>query len=59
MQALSSRGALWRASLIMREARTDRALAKDGHVKRETGPVQGKGRGGACLSVFRYVRFAL
>jgi hypothetical protein len=33
-------------------------LQKCGHVKRETGPVQGKGRGGACLSVFRYVRFA-
>jgi hypothetical protein len=52
-----SRGALWRASLIVREARTDRAPAKYGHVKRETGPVQGpvqgKGRGGAFLSVFR------
>jgi hypothetical protein len=59
MQALSSRGALWRASLIMRDARTDRALAKDGHVKRETGPIQGKGRGGACLSVFRYAGFVV
>jgi len=28
-------------------------LQKCGHVKRETGPVQEKGRGGACLSVFR------
>ena len=33
-------------------------LQKCGHVKRETGSVQGKGRGGACLSVFRYVRLA-
>ena len=39
-------------------SRMDRVLGKYGHVKRETGPVQGKGRGGACLSVFRYVRFA-
>src|ERR1700731_2536108 len=30
-----------------------RAPAYCCHVKRETGPVQGKGRGGACLSVFR------
>src|SRR5580700_8703836 len=36
----------------------DRAPEKYGHVKRETGSGQGKGRGGACLSVFRYVRFA-
>jgi hypothetical protein len=42
IQALLSRGALWRASLIMREARTDRAQEKYGHVKRETGPVQGR-----------------
>ena len=33
-------------------------LQKCRHVKRETGPVQGKSRGGAWLSVFRYVRFA-
>jgi hypothetical protein len=33
-------------------------LQKCGHVKRETGSVQGKGRGGACLSFFRYSGFA-
>ena len=33
-------------------------LQKYCHVKRETGPVQGKGRGEACLSVFRYASFA-
>ena len=38
--------------------RRERAPAKYDHVKRETGPVRGKGRGGACLSVFRYASFA-
>jgi hypothetical protein len=33
-------------------------LQKCSHVKRETDPVQGKGRGGAWLSVFRYTSFA-
>jgi hypothetical protein len=32
--------------------------AKYGHVKRETGSEKRKARGGACLSVVRYVRFA-
>jgi hypothetical protein len=31
----------------------NRAPTKYRHVKRETGPVQGKARGGACLSFFR------
>ena len=41
-----------------RATANNRAPIKYRHVKRKTGPVQGKGRGGACLSVFRYVRFA-
>src|SRR5580704_18991183 len=52
-----SRDAYWRPSFSARETRMDRALEKYDQVKRETGPVQGKGRGGACLSVFRYSGF--
>jgi hypothetical protein len=48
-QTLPSRDALRRASFIRCAARTQRAPARYDHVKRETGPVQGKGRGGACL----------
>jgi hypothetical protein len=29
------------------------------HINCETGSVQGKGRGGACLSVFRYAGFVV
>jgi hypothetical protein len=53
-----SRDAYWRPSFFCARSGMHRALGKYDHVKRETGPVQGKGRGGACLSVFRYVRFA-
>jgi len=45
--------ALWHPSFVIRAIETDRAIGKYGHVNRETDPVQGKGRGGACLSVFR------
>jgi hypothetical protein len=41
------------ARVFRRAIRTERASAKDCHVQRETGSVQGKGRGGAWLSVFR------
>jgi hypothetical protein len=51
-KAPPSRSALWRASFSARESRT--ARLHNAVIKRETGPVQGKGRGGACLSVFRY-----
>ena len=53
-----SRGTSRRTSFSARDRERYARLQKCGHVKRETSSVQGKGRGGACLSVFRYVRFA-
>jgi hypothetical protein len=41
----------------MRDRERIARLQECRHVKYETGPVQGKGRGGACLSIFRYASF--
>jgi hypothetical protein len=43
------RGALRRPSCVMRAIASQPRAKKYSHVKRETGPVQGKGRGGACF----------
>ena len=45
------------ARVFRRAIENGARLQECGHVKRETGSVQGKGRGGACLSVFRYSDF--
>jgi hypothetical protein len=58
MASLFRLAALLSPSFFLRAIENGARLQKCGHVKRETGSVQGKGRGGACLSVFRYVRFA-
>ena len=53
-----SRGALLRPRLIVRAKRERIARLHNAVINRETGPVQRKGRGGACLSVFRYFGIA-
>jgi hypothetical protein len=54
-----SRGASWRLSVCLGAMENGSRANKYDHINCETGSVQGKGRGGACLSVFRYAGFVV